>query len=435
MMGVWTTAAAIAVLAYTGLALQREPTTRFTQIVLGTYLLFFMALAPLLHFLTGYVLAYPDVRADIPSLFLPLAAMNAMGMAFAFLGHAIIPKIALSPLQPIPGRLFNAAAIMIGISVLAWLAANLMGAIRYDESMHYRVSNAPIIVYMLFESMPFWLAVAYALASRNRKVGIGEVIAVSALLVAVAAVFTGLRGSRSSVGYQVFAALCIIHAMVRPFRLRELVAATAIGAVGFIAYGLFKFGGWDGLLLRDGKVAAYAMRMSNPLRILLFDFGRSDVQALILNNTIKGYFTPPPLPETYMHAFTQILPQSMRPDWIRAKSELGPIAMYNLPWSQPPEGLGASRMYGLGGEALLNFGVWGVAPAFFVFGVLHRLCTSIQSQLGGTARVLLPLVIIVPYLLQFFDLAQIVFFLIKNWMIPLLVIGVSMVGFRRRRTA
>jgi len=68
---------------------------------------------------------------------------------------------------------------------------------------------------------------------------------------------------------------------------------------------------------------------------------------------------------TYAAAFTILIPRNFWPDRPEVRVEAGGEAL----WGKG-ESLRSSRLYGLGGEAMLNFGPWGVVPIFAIYGAI-----------------------------------------------------------------
>ncbi len=125
-----------------------------------------------------------------------------------------------------------------------------------------------------------------------------------------------------------------------------------------------------------------------------------------------------------------MLPDSWQPDWIRSKTIVGSYAIFGVPWLDydHQDGFQTSRISGLLGEAVLNFGYWGIPFAFLVFGVVHRLMLAILAILNGALIFFAPLVMFLPMLMLFADLNNIAFFLIKNWALPILVVGTAAIA-------
>jgi len=98
--------------------------------------------------------------------------------------------------------------------------------------------------------------------------------------------------------------------------------------------------------------------------LLLGDFARADSNALILHNLIKDpsdYDYRWGL--TYAGAFGILIPRNIWPNRPEFKVDAGTEAQQGKATSWR-----SSQVYGLSGEALLNFGPFGVVPMFAIFG-------------------------------------------------------------------
>ncbi len=100
--------------------------------------------------------------------------------------------------------------------------------------------------------------------------------------------------------------------------------------------------------------------------LLLLDLARADVNACLLNNLVefpKAYEYRWGL--TYVGAVTTVIPKNLWPNRPEFKKDAGTDALYGktIPWE-------SRRVYGLSGEAMLNFGPWGVAPVWGFFGLV-----------------------------------------------------------------
>lgn len=100
--------------------------------------------------------------------------------------------------------------------------------------------------------------------------------------------------------------------------------------------------------------------------LLLGDLARADSNALILHNVVKdpgdysyrwGF--------TYAAALTILIPRYFWPDRPYFRVDAGSEAL----WGKTAQEI-STRLYGLSGEALLNFGPMGLAPIFAIYGAL-----------------------------------------------------------------
>jgi hypothetical protein len=158
--------------------------------------------------------------------------------------------------------------------------------------------------------------------------------------------------------------------------------------------------------------------------LLLGDLARSDTDAFVLHNLVKDpgdYDYRWGL--TYAGAFAILIPRNFWPDRPQFKVDAGTEAQF---------GKGAlsdsTRVYGLSGEALLNFGPWGVAPMFAIFGGLvgwYR--KKLISWDRMDARILLAPFFAILFLAGFvYDSDNVVFFsLVEGSLVCVSVIAAS----------
>jgi len=176
----------------------------------------------------------------------------------------------------------------------------------------------------------------------------------------------GWFGSRGTTIWAIFWMAGIVH-----FRFRKLspplTAAGAIFLIGFMYfYGFYKEQKRASLdILRSPAMWLQPTGYERDIKYLLLgDLARSDSDAYILHNLVKD-------PQdynyrwglTYAGGFSILIPKSLWPDRPDFKIEAGTEAQFGKATSWR-----SLRTYGLGGEAMLNFGPWGVVPAFALFG-------------------------------------------------------------------
>lgn len=181
-------------------------------------------------------------------------------------------------------------------------------------------------------------------------------------------VLMGWRGSRAATVLTVLWLIGIVHYRFRRIPLKAVAAGMSL-LVGFMYfYGFYKERGQEGWeVLRSPSLWAEPQGYKRNLKgLLLGDLARADVTAFVLYNLEKfprDYQFRYGL--TYAGAFGILIPKNLWPDRPQFKIEAGTEAQYGKAsrWR-------SSRVYGLSGEALLNFGPLGVPVMFGVFGAL-----------------------------------------------------------------
>ncbi len=198
----------------------------------------------------------------------------------------------------------------------------------------------------------------------------------------------GWFGSRGTTVWAIFWMAGIVH-----YRFRKLSPAMTAGGLIFLLgfmyfYGFYKEQKRASLeILRSPAMWLEPKGYQRDLKYLLLgDLARSDSDAYILRNLIKDpgdYNYRWGL--TYVGALAILIPKNLWPDRPDFKIEAGTEAQLGkaTPWR-------SLRTYGLGGEAMLNFGPWGVPPMFALYGgVLGWYRRKLKSWAPSDSRMLL----------------------------------------------
>lgn len=292
--------------------------------------------------------------------------------------------------------------------------------------------------YVIIESSPLtfcWLAALYYARKGVRPRGLVVVLILLTELMLILG-FSSSRGSRVAMLSQLFfCAMIFNYAIYRP-KLRDYIIAGLACAAFLPVYAHYKYAGMEGLrdYLSGNARSLVTDNYSNPVMFLVGDIGRADMQAPLLARYMEGSFDPNYFGETYLSAFTLLVPRESRPDWLRGKSRVGAEAQLN-------RGIGAggyrgvisvdgvfesSRIYGLFGETLLNFGLFGLPFAFFLFGYLFRKVFLAVSGISTWRRLLTaPYLSFIPIFLLFYDADNILVQTLSVWSVPLLTVAVA----------
>lgn len=244
----------------------------------------------------------------------------------------------------------------------------------------------------------------------------------------------GIRGSRSAVIWTVIGGLSIME--VRGKRVRPGVVLSMSIAMGVFAfgYGMFKENPQDVINVLSGRmsldyVAQRSGRM-NKLAFLSGDISRNDPQAFLLYRTME-HRTNVDLAygRTYASAFFVAVPKNLwpdRPSWRRqyATNILAGRGTFD------PDRRNSSRVYGLAGEALINWGPWGVIPCFALFGILVGYFRKKRNTLpeNDVRKYWFALMLLIVANLYWSDMDNVVFAFIRN----MLLISVVLLFSHRR---
>lgn len=277
------------------------------------------------------------------------------------------------------------------------------------------------------ESLPILLVMAFAVRSRQSGVRptATRIAAVISLALLLQLTMGGFRGSRSNTLIAAIWMLGIIHLWIRPLPRRWLAALAMAGVLFLFVFGFYKTLGTEAFVtLYDTRsvveLEAATGRTSQVL--LVEEVSRVPMQAMVLyrqGTTEVGYG----FGSSYVHALALVIPSQLRPT-IRSKVELGTDVLYG-PGRFPA--IRSTRAYGITGEGLLNFGAFGAVLSLPLLGLaaawVRRYLYGLSQ--GDPRLLILPLLAVAAALLFLWDLGNVVFWIGKNGLMPILLVAVS----------
>lgn len=399
--------------------------------LVGFFGLHFFFLAPILHVHMDLwipdVVPPPDWRPWLGSM----AILNFLGLAIYKALNRRKPRL-VPPLQRqwhLNERKFVLLALgaMLGCLVLQALIYRHFGGISgYMEAYDSRAVEGGFegmgTLFLFSENFPLLAFMLYAVASRKRA-GLrrwGAILLVLAIFIALKMVFGGLRGSRSNTVYGLLWVAGIVHFWIRPLN-RKTIFAGLIAVIGFMyLYGFYKAFGLESFaIIRDAETrGARSVESGRTISwIMLWDLGRSDVQAYLLYRLTDPESTYRlRLGETYVHWLTLKLPAALKLD-LEGKREAGSEAQYGFISND----LLSSRIYGLAGEAMLNFGYVAVPLAFALLGWLvaktRRLLYLLPAR--DSRLFLVPFLVVLAIVIPESDMNNVEFLIFKHALMPL----------------
>ncbi|HWO67993.1 MAG TPA: hypothetical protein VNO31_48960 [Umezawaea sp.] len=188
-------------------------------------------------------------------------------------------------------------------------------------------------------------------------------------------VVAGLHGSRSSVVWPVLIAIGACHLLITPVRRRTLVVALIVIGGFMYLYGFYKSAGADAVDVFTGgrSVDELSEQTGRDVPLLLLgDLARADIQALTLDREL----TRPDLTGggiTYLGDLLFLVARDVRPD-LPDKVAIGTELLYGP--GAYESGTRSSQIYGLAGEATLNFGPIGAVLSFVPLALVVRVARS-----------------------------------------------------------
>lgn len=406
--------------------------------LLAAFGLYFFVFAPILHVVSDFWLPYampPNDWRDYLGYAAWLNWFGVIGFLCASrmkggraLGGNTSYRIKPSVFWPIATALLIASFVaQVGVYAHFGGISAYMNAALDDTNF-----EGLGVIFLFSESFPIIAFIAFSFWAKRRYHKVPWHLIILALIVFFFAklMFGGLRGSRSNTIWGIFWATGIVHLYLRPLS-RTLIAAGLIFLFGFmVTYSYVKSFGADGLsALTDASLRQSDQRYGgNPIiGVMLVDFSKSDVQSYIIGRQIEGVSDYDlAMGRTYAHALTMLVP-FVRPILsLENKRREGTIALYGFGEYYRGKVV-SSRLYGLGGEAALNFGILGVPIAYFILGLFVRKYKATLRHVDSEdARLLLmPFAANMFILMIIADSDNLVFYLFKNGAVAIALLLIS----------
>jgi hypothetical protein len=229
--------------------------------------------------------------------------------------------------------------------------------------------------------------------------------------------------------------LGIVHYEFHRFSRKTIMFGTLFLVSFMYFYGFYKERGRTGLVevLRAPAMWLQPAGYQRDFKYLMLgDLARADSNALILHNLVKDpgdYDYRWGL--TYLGALAIAIPRNIWPDRPEIRVDAGTEAQHGKAarWD-------SSRLYGLGGEALLNFGPAGVPFLFAIYGATvgwyRRKLTSWDQ--GDTRMLLAPFFTLMVVGALVYDSDVLVYFAITEGLLIFLLLFAASRRFRIRFT-
>jgi len=415
--------------------------------VVGTFSLYFFFLTPLLHVMTGYWMLYVTPPDDWRPWLGVAAILNCFGLAIY---RVVVGRSAQEKHKPRyvwrlrkkPFWILLIGTGIVSLALEAYVNTRLGGVSgQIDSYMYSLVSHQDPLVNMgwivvVSESFPvlMMLGVLVRLRERRQPPSLWTCVLMLVLLLGVQFFFGGFRGSRANTVWAVVWAVGALHLSVRRFgRMSILVGLLGIFFFIYLA-GFYKESGAGALGVFQGDEQRNLISSKSHRDVaamLLGDFARSDVQAFTVYRMVAfPDMSDPALGRTYLGDICLLIPRVFWPDRWPGKAK----------WTTELEyGIGSygiqrsSRIYGLLGEAMLNFGPW-VAPGIFI--LLGLAVVNVQRWLWSLDRqdsriFLIPFAVLLCTLLLIFDLDNLIWVAVKFAAIPSAIVALSSVRILR----
>lgn len=271
---------------------------------------------------------------------------------------------------------FGLALSVAGASAYLWQLGGVLKAVEaFETNQAAFVGKGWLLVFAWPLAILSFIIVVFTWTDTQRNQR--PRFAMAMLLLSLAGIghflLMGWYGSRSATVWALFWMAGIVHYRFRKLSPRLMALGLVLLITFMYFYGFYKERGRVGFeVLRSPSMWLEPKGYSRDLKgLLLGDLARADSNAFILHNLVKDpgdYDYRWGL--TYAGALALLVPKYFWPDRPEFKvdagteAQLGKIAQWR-----------SSRVYGLSGEALLNFGPIGVPCLFALYGGLlgwHR---------------------------------------------------------------
>lgn len=340
-----------------------------------------------------------------------------------------------------------AVALLVTLAAQVFVYARFGGVAGYIDSYEARHSTSlgnsgggfagMSYVFAISESFPILAIMGYAafVVRRRKRPGWFSILLVLAGFFVLQMLFGGLRGSRSTTIFALVWAVGIVHFLVRPMP-KKLLIGGVIALMGFMyVYGFYKSLGRSAVASIQQGVAFSELEKKSGRSfetVLLGDLSRCNVQAFFLYRLTEGTADfDYGWGRTYLGAVALLIPRAIWPERPPTKKKEGTELIHGRGrWSR---GQSDTRVYGLAGEAMLNFGPY-VIPLFFLIpaalaGRVRRWLYRWKALPVVDMRLLvLPFLVRLSFLLLSSDSSNLVFGIFKTAMVPALVV---LLGSRR----
>jgi hypothetical protein len=358
--------------------------------VVALFALHLCYLAPLLHVTWAY---WPNFLAPAEDWRISLgllAVLNTVGLLMyqVVLSFPIRQSRAGRNTRPEASMNSQQFVVVGTVAALAGLAALVLTVARFGGPEAYLKvitgSRGALAgsgwALLVAESWPMLLFAVVLVAGRNWfQRHLFMLVLLILLFVLVQLGTGGLRGSRANTVWPTLMAIGLVHVLVLRISRRVVVAGALVLVAFMYAYGLYKSAGTQvlGLVNRSATIAALSDQTGRDLPLLLLeDFGRAGTQSALVDRVQRGADIA--WGETYVGDLTKLVPELLVPATFEDKVSAGTDVLYGQ--GSFDTGLRSSRIYGLVGEGLLNFGLIGGAIAFLPLALLVRCAERLWSE-------------------------------------------------------
>lgn len=401
-------------------------------------------IAPILHIFQDVNPSYVSLPESMAVAFKNIAVVHLLGLFLYFIALRI-PKKNKTFKTPSHSEQFlklkfisysNAmlAAGLFSLAVFVYYVLTLGGPVNWlNSQLNYRESTlGPGWLIAIAESFPTLFFISYILKLHTKNLSDDEkkkrLVIAFFLLIVVVFVTSGLRGSRANLVWPALTALLLIHILHFRVRMQLLVFLSIALLIFSSVYDIYKKTGTEGLITaRESGIQSVeedANRSFGFTSLLTGDFARSAMQAIVLDRWNEETFQPF-AGRTYIGDALEFIPNAGTSEAFPNKRIASTEILYGERSSQTKHTLD-SRIYGLQGEALMNFGPFGAIAVLipFAFVVRRSETTFEKSKKTKTPSLAVYSAILAPIIILLFlsDFDNVLYNFTSNALVPILAI-------------
>ncbi|HEY5176158.1 MAG TPA: hypothetical protein VII95_11405 [Terriglobales bacterium] len=348
--------------------------------ILGAYGYFFFFIAPLLtvmwNFHTRELVEPPDWIGWIGWM----SVINAFGLVIYLAARKILPASRPRTVWRLQPSLFFAGisiALPVTFAFQIYVFNKFGGVLAFMGA--YSNGNADDLVgmgwqFLIAEYFPIFLGLLFLVWKRDflRQRSWGFLVLLVIGFFVVKMLFGGLRGSRSNTVWGVFWLVGAIHLWVRPVPRKAIVVGVLLLGTFMYYYGFYKAEGVRAFDAIDDPSRIGVMEEKSGRTLdaaLLGDMARTEIQSQLLYRLWSVGDYDYSFGATYAEAFDILIPRSIWPDRPDGKVRKGTEALYGRDVYNARV-FRASQVYGLAGEAMLNFPPIFAPLSFFILALV-----------------------------------------------------------------
>lgn len=280
------------------------------------------------------------------------------------------------------------------------------------------------IWFMLSEPFPiiFMLFMFLLIGKEKLSKSIIKVAIIFLIFFVLKIIFGGLRGSRSNTIWGIFWFAGIVHLYL--FRLKKIhILVGVIFLATFMSiytiyksYGIESFSG-------EYTISDTNRFQNNPLlEMYLGDFSRATLNAYQVSQIQELRSYEFKYGQTYISSLTKLIPPLKEIYTGHNKNSAGAEILSSITVNPTEDNYHNSRVYGLYGEAILNFGIYIGLTSFFIFGLFCTMIDNISRKyLSRSVFILfIPFVANFTFTILTSDSDNVIFFTFKNGLVAFL---------------